>query len=301
MLRINLLPPYIYEGKSKKRWIAIWSVAAAATVGAFLFYLTTVQNPALEAEKQRKDKATEAKGRYDGLVQDIQNVETQIAETKTKQDFVGAAQVYNDSWRPGFEMVREVVNPRIVLKSVNFDASRSSVIMNGFAPSEEDTIRWWMVLLKQADKFSSVNIALPPRGYEPGGATGAAGATGARPGMPPGSSMGGIPNFAAQAGVSSAGGGSMGGPMRGGGSMGGGAGNGDTGPGELQGRSGFHFVCTAGLTKSLNGGSAPPSWPPVATGANAGGGGMGMMSMPGGSMGMGGGMSSGGSRAGAVQ
>ena len=38
MLKINLLPPYIYEGKTRKLWIGAWVVAIAAVVGGMLFW-----------------------------------------------------------------------------------------------------------------------------------------------------------------------------------------------------------------------------------------------------------------------
>jgi Tfp pilus assembly protein PilN len=303
MLRINLLPPYIYEGKKKKTWGLVWGLATAATVAGFMLYLSSL-NQTLAEEDEKKRVATELQGQYNTLVGQIDGVKRQIAETETKQKFIADSQVYNDSWREGFLLVREVINPRIVIKAINFDQTRSSVIMQGFAPSEVDTIRWWMVLLKQADKFTNVNITLPPHGYEPGAAAGAPGAMGGMAAGSMGGSMGGAPNFAATAGVASAGGGSMGGygammggrgPMGGGsmGGMGGGAQSGDAGVGTLDGRTGFHFVCTAGLKNPLKGGPVAPAWPPAGgTGAAPGGmgmmggGSMGSMMMGGGSMGM---------------
>ena len=284
MLHINLLPPYIYEGKRKKQLIAVWSVVGAATVGLFLFTLSGL-NSTLAEEEAKKQTATTLQGQYAGLDGQITGVKSQINETQQKQDFIDNSQVYNDSWRPGFLQVRDVVNPRIVLKAVSFDPSRSAVNMDAFAPSELDAIKWWMVLLNQTDKFTNVNITLPPHGYEPGGGT----ATGAG-GSAPGGSMGG--GFGAR-GMSMAMMGAPGGGSMGGGSMGGGAAAAGS-TGEMEGRPGFDFVCIAGLVNPLKGGPVPPSWAgPGAGGAAPASGGFGggmMGGMSGGSMGMGGGM-----------
>ncbi len=287
MLHINLLPPYIYEGKRKKQLIAVWSLVAAATVGLFLFALTGL-NATHEEEKEKETIANTLKLEHDALVTQIGGVKTQIAETKQKQDFIASSQIYNDSWGEGFLQVRDVTNPRIVLNAVSFDPSRGAVNINAFAPSELDAIKWWMVLLNQTDKFTNVNITLPSHGYQPGGGT----VTGAAPGgMGGGGSMGGGAGPRATGMTSMGGGGSMGSMMGGRtGGMGGGAASAAGSESELEGRAGFDFVCTAGLVNPLKGGAVAPSW----AGTNAGGaapGGFGGGSMMGGSMGgMGGSM-----------
>ncbi len=285
MLRINLLPPYIYDKQKKNRLWVIWGAIVAIAAGLFLFWFITL-NKQLSDQKDLQAKAEGLKSDNDKVQSDIRQEHDRRKQIEDRQTFIANAQKYNDSWPAALEMMRDVTTNNILLKSMAFDATRKNVSFTGFAKSEADIVKWWMYLRNNyagpdaSLPFDNVSFSLPKHPYPPAG-TAAAGGSGLQGGF--GGSAGGSGNSAGVAGVSvasnSGGGGFGGGKDRG--AFGGGPGGGGTdsavGPGVIEGRPGINFTASVVLKKPLADGMPTPAWgggaAPAAPAGFGGGGG----------------------------
>ncbi|MCW3096615.1 MAG: hypothetical protein JWL77_2233, partial [Chthonomonadaceae bacterium] len=107
MLRINLLPPYIYDKQKKVKLAILWAAIVAAALGAFLLWFVTL-NTALTAQKAQQATHEDLKGQYDAVESNISKEKQARAEIEKRQVFIADAQKYNDSWPAAFETMRDV-------------------------------------------------------------------------------------------------------------------------------------------------------------------------------------------------
>jgi uncharacterized membrane protein YgcG len=297
MLRINLLPPYIYDRQKKVKWV-VASLAIPAVTLVLLLWMLAQAQAAYTTANNRKTEAQTQKDQYDKLDQQIKKEHELVAATKAKQDFVASAIKYNESWPQVYTEMRDVTSPRVLLKSMYVSDDHKSINFTGFCANEEDLVRWWMYLRGQSALYTEVHFQLPDHpwppkaeagaGAGPGGMT-APGMSGGSGGMPPMAGMGAM----AMGPPSSAGGmgpgrpmgmGAMGGSGGMPGSFGGGGSSDTVGPTEIEGRKGINFSAYAVLKQPLAGGIPTPAWGGGGAAAAPGGGGpmMGPGSMPGG-------------------
>ncbi len=309
MLRINLLPPYIYDKKKKVQVAALWFGVVAA-VAASMVFLWIARSAQLSAANDELTEATKQQTEYNRLEKSITDVKGKIKSTEDKQTFVANAQTWNSAWPSAFEMIRDVRVEDILYKSINFDsAERKTCTIAGFAQDEVRIARWWMLLRNDKDKFDSVFMTIPTKGYDPGGGTatggmggmggmgggptgfpgfggsgrpgGGMGAGGMKP-MPGAAQMGGMGGGSSRpapgmVGMASMGMGGAAGMSRGGFGGGvGGAAAGNSGPGEVEGRRGLNFTATAVLKRPIAGDLTVPIWP-LGGGTGTAAGGMGGM------------------------
>ena len=277
MLRINLLPPYIYDKQKKIKWIAAAVILPIVTAVAMVLWGQSAQ-AALDDQNKRKTEALTQQEQYTKYVQDIKKEKDTVAATQAKQEFVSNAKTYNAAWPHVYTAMRDFTSPKVLLKSMYVSDDRTSINFTGFCQAEEDLVRWWMFLRQQGDFYSDIHFRLPEHPYPPkadttAGAGGPGGIGAKMPGM--GGSMGGSPSAMGGMGAPGmAGMGASGGPGGGGGtsSFGGGGGSSDAvGEEEIEGRKGIKFSATATLKKPLAGGIPTPTWA-TAGGAASGGG-----------------------------
>lgn len=274
MLRINLLPPYIYDDLKRRNYMFVGGAICVAVIVGCGFWWMTAKGVQEEAQKRNEEAKTQ-KEKYDAEVAAIEKVKQGAADTQAKSDFVNNSRTFNDSWAKVYEDVRAMTAPKVVLNSMRL-TSASNVELQGFAPNELEVARWWMELRK-SPYFAQVQFDLPAHPYPPtgGGATGggAAMAMGGGGGM-----SGGGGQAAMMQAMMSGGRGSGGFASMGGGGFGGGGGaarsNANVGPTELEGRPGISFVGHLVLAKPLADGKPAPAWGNASRGGGGGGGGM---------------------------
>jgi hypothetical protein len=69
--------------------------------------------------------------------------------------------------------MRDLTSSQVLLQQMALDASHKVVNFSGFAPSEMDSVRWWMQLRNNTAFIDHVTFTLPQHGYldgSPGGA-----------------------------------------------------------------------------------------------------------------------------------
>jgi hypothetical protein len=304
MLRINLLPPYIYDDIKKRNYMLVAAaIVLLAMVGCGFVYMG-----AKAQEKAAADRLAEAKTQketHDSLEANIKSIQAAAAADQSKSDFVANARTFNDAWPKMYEDLRGMTSPKVVLNSMRL-TSPTVVEVVGYAPTELDVAQWWMELRK-SDKFEQVQFDLPTHPYPPTGATGGTGASMANFGGAPaggGGMSGGNMGSAMMAAMMSGGGRpNMGGG--GGGTTARRSANANVGPTELEGRPGIAFAGRMTLKKAFADGKGTPAWPAGGAAGGTGGGGMmggGMSGMMSGGMSgmMSGGMSGAGGGGGAA-
>lgn len=303
MLRINLLPPYIYEGAKRRNAIVLWSIIVLLVIGGAVFGKVQLDQKAQQIKKdtealqpqQAEAKQTQAKA---------DAINTEIASLKAKADFVRDALHYDtDTYPTLFDNVRDYTIARVLYSSVI--PANQTVTCSAYAPSLGD-VGHYLLAMERNPKITNVSIALNTIPAFPvskaASSQPATGMMGPMAGMEApglgGSMMGSAPLMGGMAGI---GGGSMMGGMPGmGGSMmggmpgmgrrtmgfGGGGQQVASATPRLPGGIGHDFTATLTLVNPI---PAAPVYPPAGgaeAGAGAMGGMMGGMGMPMGGMSM---------------
>ena len=267
MLRINLLPPYIFDRQKKARTWLLWGgILLAVFIGTGLWYKST--NDEYAKAQEENQTAKNYRSDYDGLEGKIGGVKTAIAETETKQTFVKEARAYNRAWPDLFSTMRDLTSSQIILKKM-YLASPDTVNMVGWAHTEVDAARWWIRLHDYAGPgkmFKTVFFDLPKSGWPPEEDKNAPTATGGSPGGFGGGQPGGPVSrtSSVQSGNFGGSSGGFGGGRPGGGSSGGSTSNEkDEEPGidYVNDSKGIRFNVHAVLNTPFDGGKPAPVWP----------------------------------------
>ena len=177
MLRINLLPPYIYD-KQKKIPFIVGSLALIPITLGLMLWWGAIAQKALDDANARSSAASAQKTQFDDFVAKIAKEQALVAATKQKEDFVANSIKYNQSWPKVYTAMRDVTSPKMLLKSMYVSDDRKSINFTGFCPVEEDLVRWWMYLRSQSAIFTSVHFNLPGHPWPPKADAATAGAGG---------------------------------------------------------------------------------------------------------------------------
>ena len=255
MLRINLLPPYVFDKQKKTKVWALWISLLLMTIGIYAFFNSVALGKQAEADDlkaQVQKLETEKKGLDDKTT----GVNNQIAETQKKQEFIASAQAWNDEWPKLYSVMRDVTSPKVILRKM-YLAAPTLVNIVGWAPSEKEAADWWIQFRNKytgpTGSFANVSFELPKNGYPlDANNAGAPGAPSAAPSGP--RTMG-----SAAAGFGSGPGGGFGGGAS---TSGGGANDKDEdpGPGYLEDRLGIYFRVHVTLKAPFDSGKTVPVW-----------------------------------------
>ncbi|HZT43739.1 MAG TPA: hypothetical protein VFA07_16350, partial [Chthonomonadaceae bacterium] len=172
MLRINLLPPYIFDKQKKVQLAVAWLVVIGIVVFLFVTWSSSLAGQLAAAQKD-KDDATALQNTTNSTQTQIDDLNKKNAEITAKEGFIANAKTYNDAWPDLYEQMRDLTSDRVLLEQMSLDQSHKVVNFTGFAPSEMDIVRWWMQLRNNTAYVSHVTFTLPAHGYldnSPGGA-----------------------------------------------------------------------------------------------------------------------------------
>jgi hypothetical protein len=181
MLKINLLPPYIYEGSTRKKVMALWAVIVLAVIGGFLFWKVTLDQQVEQINADRIAHEADANA-ADKAQADANNINAASAKVRDKAKFIGDARDYNVQTYP-----RLVYNIRdYTLKGVLYDAltpQGNMVQLPAYAP-DLATVGHYIMAMERNPEIDNVSIqigTIPGYPPQPAGQTGNQGATGVRP------------------------------------------------------------------------------------------------------------------------
>jgi hypothetical protein len=269
MLRINLLPPYVFDRQQKITLLAIWGAVWLAVVLVFANWFSGIRGQ-VDVARTDRDKAQERADNWKKSDEAISAIDSEVADTRTKRAFIEDAKKWNNAWPAIYTKARNWTDPDVVLENLTLQ-DPTTIQISGYAPKVAVAMRWWRELLENQD-FDHINFNLPPR--DPSGVAGAPAANpgqgrfggfgaGRRGGMTGGFGGGRMGGLGALGGMRGGGfgGGRRGGMMGGFGGRGlGGANRGSVGITNRFGKPGIEFTATITLkSPALSG--APPSWP----------------------------------------
>jgi hypothetical protein len=292
MLRINLLPPYIYEGAKRRNVVVLWAVVLAAVVGGFIFWKMQLAAEADRIAKMTQDETPDA-NLADNTQREADSITAANAVTRGKWEFVTQAKEHNSKhYIEVYDHVRDFTIDRVLYSGIT--PANDQVQINAYAPTLAD-VGHYMLAMERNPNIKNVSVAMNSVPGYPVSQSGAqqqqqqdqflggdnpprAGGQGT---MSPGgvSGMGNAPMMMRPgAGAQGGGGGQFGGQ--------------DTGPTGARppGGGGHDFAVTLTLNKPIPGAPTYPAGGGQQGGGTGGGPAMGGM---GGGSGMGGGMSMG--------
>jgi len=161
MIKINLLPPNIHEGRAIKRMIALFVILLVLIIGANMWFISSVNKEkaewAAQAEEAERLQA-EAKSWQDKEA--ALRGEAAIMDAKVK--FFDDVKQHNDKYPTLFETVAKWTYRKITYSSLTTNGQ--AVQMEAFAPSLSDAGKYLLNLYRATNLFSSVAISGVP-GY----------------------------------------------------------------------------------------------------------------------------------------
>lgn len=157
MLRINLLPPYIYEGAKRRNVYVLWVLLLLAAVGGLIAWKIKLGNEAdriaadTEPLKKVQADAKNTQSKADALV-------ASNAALKQKADFVRSAKKYNsDTYPPLLGNVGNYTITRVLYSSMV--PAGNQVSLAAYAPSLSDVGHYIMAMEKNPNVVN-VSIAM---------------------------------------------------------------------------------------------------------------------------------------------
>ena len=157
MLRINLLPPYIYEGKKRIRTAVVWSLVLIMVIVGLLLFKSKIDGETGEINAQSTAKEPDAT-KADKYAKDASDTNAKSAVVRGKADFVSAAKVYDTTaYQEVVSNVARYTWPRVVYSGIN--ASGQTVELPAFAPSLSD-VGHYIMYMERNPAISRVDIAL---------------------------------------------------------------------------------------------------------------------------------------------
>ena len=168
MLRINLLPPYIYEGAKRTKVTILWVVILLAVIGGMVFGKVSIDKQTQEfndraaatepAAKEADDKAALA-----------QTIQARSAEIVKRATFVRDSQKYTDTYPTVFRSIVRYTWSRVLYDQVV--PQGQAVQIQAFAPTLADVGHYMMAMENNQD-VAKVEVAMNSIPTFPAGAGG---------------------------------------------------------------------------------------------------------------------------------
>ena len=159
MLKINLLPPYIFEKRKIRRTAILFGVlVACVAAGMFGWYgMLTAKERDLNSEVLMwEQKAAEVKSLEDQAAAE----EAKAPTTKSKVDFIEKVMAYNLAYPKLYEELAKYTYSRILYRSV--EPSPNQLKITARARSVGDCGRYVLNMYRASHVFASVRIDSVP-------------------------------------------------------------------------------------------------------------------------------------------
>jgi Tfp pilus assembly protein PilN len=157
MLRINLLPPYIYAGKKKARVWTLWIIAVLAVAGGFIGWKVMLGNQVAELNKQAADLEPRAK-QADDMQAKADSINKESETIVAKANFVREARSHTEKAYPTVVYNVRDYTIRTVLYS-SLDPQGDTVSLSAYAPSLAD-VGHYMMWMERNASIRRLNIGL---------------------------------------------------------------------------------------------------------------------------------------------
>lgn len=182
MIKINLLPPNIFEARAVKRLMIVFAVAALVVIAAFAGWTIKVKKDASDMQA-KYEYANKLKTQADGWKSKADSERAKIGPTLQKVNFFEAVKAHNEKFPELYEELAAFTYKRVFYTQVT--PAPGMLTMQAYVPSLAEAGRYLLNLYKATHLFSRVMISAVP-GYPYQGAPPPSSATGT-----PGLGMGG--------------------------------------------------------------------------------------------------------------
>jgi hypothetical protein len=157
MLRINLLPPYIYEGAKRRNVMIIWFLILALVIGGVIFAKTQIDNETTKAKDEAARLEPKAK-QADDMQAKANSINTDSQTIRDKATFVNnARKADTETYQEVVKNVRMYTWPRVLYDGMN--PSGSTVTIGAYAPSLTDVGRY-MIWMEKNPKIGRVDVVM---------------------------------------------------------------------------------------------------------------------------------------------
>jgi uncharacterized membrane protein YgcG len=156
MLRINLLPPYIYEGAKRTKVTVLWVIILVAVIAGMVFGKVTIDK---ETEKIKADTATEQpkKAEVEQNEGETTKINTRSEATRTKATFVTNAREHFNTYPTVYNSIVRYTWSRVLYDQIA--PSGQTVQIAAFAPTLADVGHYMMAMERNQD-ISKVEVAM---------------------------------------------------------------------------------------------------------------------------------------------
>ena len=157
MLRINLLPPYIYEGNKRRNVTILWVAILALVVGGMVFAKLQI-DAATEARRAETEALRPNADRADALKQEASNIEQANQALKAKSDFVeGSNKHVAATYPPLFDNIRNWTITRVLYRDIV--PQGQAVTINAHAPSLSE-VGHYMLAMERNPNITGMSIGM---------------------------------------------------------------------------------------------------------------------------------------------
>jgi len=168
-IKINLLPPGIYEKKIVRNIAILFAVLAMAIAGAGVGYRLKLGKD-IAVMTAQADEVERKKAIVDDIKKKAADERAKIQPMKDKIAFIEAVYNYNEKWPALYEELARYTYGKVVYHSVTPTQDGLEIVAT--IPSIGDVGRFLLNMYRASHIFSSVAISGLP-GYPPGGGAGA--------------------------------------------------------------------------------------------------------------------------------
>lgn len=172
MIKINLLPPGIFEARVIKRLIVLFSIILVGIVAGCMYYTSTV-NKATEGYKAETAIAKEWRAKAEGYKSQADSELAKIGPIDAKLGFVKNVDTFNEVYPKLYEAMARYTYHKITYSQMTISPD-GSVSITAHAPSLSDAGRYLLNMYRATELFASVAISNVP-GYPADNAGGSMG------------------------------------------------------------------------------------------------------------------------------
>ncbi len=161
MLKINLLPPYIFERRKVRQAAILFGMIFLLVVGGMVGWLITLSRKESDLKSQVAVMQSNAR-QVEQLEATIKAEESKIPPIKERMDFFQAVMAYNVKYPALYEELTKYTYERVLYRSI--EPSNTALTINAHAKSLGDAGRYLLNMYRARHLFSDVKMSAVP-GY----------------------------------------------------------------------------------------------------------------------------------------
>jgi len=161
VLKINLLPPYIYERRKARQAAFLFAILVVAVAAGMVTWIFMLNRKEADLRAQLAIM-NERKAQVEALEQTIKAEEAKIPPIKDRMDYFSAVMEYNTAYPKLYEELAKYTYERVLYRSIQ--PASDSLQINAHARTIGDCGRYLLNIYRARHLFSNVTISAVP-GY----------------------------------------------------------------------------------------------------------------------------------------